>query len=66
MQSIVLSALGSLLAIVAVYALYIGSAEYCKSHRAMAECWWLKDARSFRFSNPRARRGCSCGASFEV
>jgi hypothetical protein len=48
-QSIVLSALGSLLAIVAVYALYIGSAEYCKSHRAMAECWWLKDARSFRF-----------------
>ena len=26
----------------------------------------LADARSFRFSNPRARRGCSCGASFEV
>lgn len=49
MQSFVLSFLGSLLAIVAVYTLYIGSAEYCKSHRAMAECWWLKDARSFRF-----------------
>ena len=26
----------------------------------------LADARSFRFSNPRARRACSCGASFEV
>jgi len=26
----------------------------------------LADARSFRFSNPRARRSCSCGASFEV
>ena len=26
----------------------------------------LGDARSFRFANPRARRGCSCGASFEV
>lgn len=26
----------------------------------------LADARSFRFLNPRARRGCSCGASFEV
>ena len=26
----------------------------------------LADARSFRFMNPRARRGCSCGASFEV
>ena len=26
----------------------------------------LAHARSFRFSNPRARRGCSCGASFEV
>jgi iron-sulfur cluster assembly protein len=24
------------------------------------------DGRSFRFANPRARRGCSCGASFEV
>ena len=26
----------------------------------------LADARSFRFANPRARRACSCGASFEV
>ncbi|HWE23801.1 MAG TPA: iron-sulfur cluster assembly accessory protein [Myxococcales bacterium] len=26
----------------------------------------LADARSFRFLNPRARRACSCGASFEV
>ena len=26
----------------------------------------LADARSFRFSNPRARRACSCGASFEA
>jgi iron-sulfur cluster assembly protein len=26
----------------------------------------LADERSFRFLNPRARRGCSCGASFEV
>jgi iron-sulfur cluster assembly protein len=26
----------------------------------------MADARSFRFLNPRARRGCSCGASFEV
>src|SRR5919108_1461629 len=26
----------------------------------------LEDERSFRFANPRARRGCSCGASFEV
>jgi len=26
----------------------------------------LADARSFRFSNPRARNACSCGASFEV
>jgi len=26
----------------------------------------LADSRSFRFLNPRARRGCSCGASFEV
>ena len=49
MQSFVLSALGSFFAIVMVYALYICSAEYCKSHKAMAECWWLKDARSFRF-----------------
>ena len=26
----------------------------------------LADARSFRFLNPRARRECSCGASFET
>jgi iron-sulfur cluster assembly accessory protein len=26
----------------------------------------LADARSFSFANPRARRACSCGASFEV
>ena len=26
----------------------------------------IADARSFRFSNPLARRACSCGASFEV
>jgi iron-sulfur cluster assembly accessory protein len=26
----------------------------------------LADARSFRFSNPRAKNACSCGASFEV
>jgi len=26
----------------------------------------LADARSFRFLNPRARRGCTCGASFEI
>ena len=26
----------------------------------------LADARSFRFSNPRAKKACSCGASFEV
>jgi iron-sulfur cluster assembly protein len=26
----------------------------------------LADTRSFRFSNPRARKACSCGASFEV
>jgi iron-sulfur cluster assembly protein len=26
----------------------------------------LADTRSFRFMNPRARRRCSCGASFEV
>lgn len=26
----------------------------------------LADARSFRFSNPRSRRSCSCGASFEI
>jgi iron-sulfur cluster assembly accessory protein len=26
----------------------------------------LPKAESFRFQNPRARRSCSCGASFEV